>query len=200
VKLRSIRLLHTFFLSLQTRTEHFQRHSFFTIVILSPTRFPSRKPYKMYLSKTIVSIALLAPLAAALSSDPSTTDIATDILTAADSSPESSYSVNPTVVQTDVAVATASTTPAGSGALPNTATTSIPTNILTAPDSDPSGAGIGSMSTVIATATLQQSQDASASTPGAASPTPTDDAAGAILRSPASILGALLVSLLVPLF
>ncbi|KAL4873608.1 hypothetical protein BDV12DRAFT_81284 [Aspergillus spectabilis] len=157
----------------------------------------------MYLSKTIVSVALLAPLAAALPSDPSTTNIATDILTAADSSPESSYSVDPTVVQTDVAVATASTTPAGSGALPNTATTtSIPTSILTAPDSDPSGAGagIGSMSTVIATATLQQSQDASASTPGAASPTPTDDAAGAILRSPVSLLGALLVSLVVPWF
>ncbi|KAL4884751.1 hypothetical protein BJY04DRAFT_170136 [Aspergillus karnatakaensis] len=153
----------------------------------------------MHFSKTVVSVALLAPLAAALPSDPSTTDIATDILTAVDSSPESSYSVNPNVVETGDPIASASTTPTGTGALPNTATTtSIPTDILTAPDTDPTGlgAGIGSMSTVVATATVQESQGATSSSPVADSPTPTGGAS-AILGNPLSMLGGFLVSLAV---
>ncbi|KAL5334089.1 hypothetical protein BJX70DRAFT_402937 [Aspergillus crustosus] len=159
----------------------------------------------MYLPKTIVTGALLAAFATAIPSDPSTTDIATDILTAVDPPPEFSYSVNSTIVETGDPIAIASTTPAVSGVPPNTATTSsIPTNILTAPDSDSSGFGsgadIGPMSTVIATATAQQSQDSSPSTPGAADPSPTDDAAGAILRSPVSMLGAILASMLVHWF
>ncbi|RDW86229.1 uncharacterized protein DSM5745_02871 [Aspergillus mulundensis] len=198
----------------------------------------------MHISKTLIPLALLAPLAAAIPDDGSLLGI----LTADDSSPESSYSVNPTVAETAVGapvgvsgpVATSSssaedessststdsspTSTTTSSAEPETAedaatstTTSIPTNILTAIDSDPTGSAVGSLTTVIgtATATAQQqsgslaaetsSSAATATSSGedegsAASPTPTDDAAAAVLGSPASMLGAVLLSLAIRLF
>ncbi|KAL6237068.1 hypothetical protein BDW75DRAFT_94236 [Aspergillus navahoensis] len=198
----------------------------------------------MHLSKTFIPLALLAPLAAAILDD---ANALTDILTADDSTPESAYSVNPTVAETalgapvGVSGSVATSSPAadgtcsessststdsgsvttGSGEPETTAdaattatTTSIPTNILTAIESDPTGSAAGSLTTVIATATTQQSgsgaaetsSSAATATPSddsegnAASPTPTDDGAAAVLGSPASMLGAVLLSIVIRLF
>ncbi|KAL2867051.1 uncharacterized protein BJX67DRAFT_381373 [Aspergillus lucknowensis] len=173
---------------------------------------------KMYLSKTVLPVALLATttLSLSLPLEDSGAGLIGDILTAldpatesgSDSSPETSYTVNPTVVQTQPTITSATagssptTSPGPGSETPTTPTTSatpsttpIPTDILTAPDSD--NTGLGPMSTVIETATVHRPQGSST---GGASPTPTDDAANAVFGNPVSMLGALLLSLAVPLF
>ncbi|KAL2850757.1 hypothetical protein BJY01DRAFT_245309 [Aspergillus pseudoustus] len=166
----------------------------------------------MYFSKAIIPFALLTLSSARPTEDP-VADVVAGILTAGDG-PESSYSVNPTVVQTGPSIATSGVPTGVSGpvsasvtdsetstsAAATVDTTSIPTNILTAPDTDPTD--LGSMSTVIETATVQQSQGASTTSSGAATPSPTDDPEDAanILGSPLSMLGILLVPLLAQQF
>ncbi|CEL07158.1 hypothetical protein ASPCAL10321 [Aspergillus calidoustus] len=164
----------------------------------------------MHFSKAIVPLALLT-LSSARPTDDPLGDLVGGILTAGDG-PESSYSVNPTVVQTGASIAasgiptgvsgpvSASVSESSTSAAATADTTSIPTNILTAPDTDPTN--IGSMSTVVETATLHQSQGASTALSGVATPSPTDDPEDAanVLGSPISMLGMLLVPLLAQYF
>ncbi|KAL2813126.1 hypothetical protein BJX63DRAFT_395036 [Aspergillus granulosus] len=164
----------------------------------------------MRFSRTILPLALFALTSARPTEEP-VIDIVADILTA-DNGPESSYSVNPTLVQTGASIATsdvptgvlgpvsASASESSTAAAATADTTSIPMNILTAPDTGPTD--VGSMSTVVETATVHQSQEASTTSSGIATTSPTDnpeDAAN-VLGSPVSMLGMLLVPLLAQYF
>ncbi|KAI9374107.1 hypothetical protein BJX61DRAFT_541146 [Aspergillus egyptiacus] len=164
----------------------------------------------MYLRKAILSPAILFSLSAAISlsedlsvdADGSTAKIAADIITADESAPESSYSINPTQVETGAPIPTTSQTltPIGSVTITQTATTtSIPTDILTAPDTEPTGI-IASMSTLIATTTLSQPHGAStsASPDISPSPTPTGGATTGLVRDTAPMLGAALLAVAMP--
>ncbi|KAL3464366.1 hypothetical protein BJX64DRAFT_286496 [Aspergillus heterothallicus] len=166
----------------------------------------------MHFSKAIIPLTLLTLSSARPTEDP-VADIVADILTAGDG-PDSSYSVNPTVVQTGTSIATSDIPTGVSGpvsasvsesstsaaATATAGTTSIPTDILTAPDTDPTD--LGSMSTVIETATVHQSQGASTTSSSVATPSPTDDPEDAanVLGSPLSMLGMMLVPLLAQYF